>query len=234
MLDNLTRQKFSIKDSLSLPLIALLAANSVPLLGVIFLSWDVFSIVLLYWAENLAIGFYNVLKMAFVKVDHPKDHLRKLFNVPFFCVHFGGFTAAHGLFVLLIFKKGSGEFMSENPWPCFFVFLQLLFNVIKQVYTIIPVDMKFALLGLFVSHGISFVYNYFFKGEYERETVSSLMGKPYARVVVLHVAVLVGGFLTLAMGEPAAILFVLVVLKTMLDVNFHLRERRSSKRNPPS
>ena len=58
-----------------------------------------------------------------------------------------------------------------------------------------------------------------------------LMGKPYARVVVLHVAMLVGGFLSMAMGEPAAILFVLVVLKTALDVNFHLRERRISRRN---
>jgi hypothetical protein len=133
------------------------------------------------------------------------------------------------MFILLIFKKGNGELMSENPWPCFFVFLQLLFNVIKQVYAIIPTDMKYALLGLFVSHGISYVYNYFLKGEYERVSINSLMGKPYVRVVVLHVTVLIGGFLSMAMREPAAILFVLVVLKTVLDVNFHLRERRSSK-----
>jgi hypothetical protein len=222
--------KFSIKESASLPLIALLAANSIPLIGVISLGWDVFSIVLLYWAENLIIGLYNVLKMVFVKVDHPRDHLGKLFFIPFFCVHFGGFTAAHGLFILLIFKKGSGELISENPWPCFFVFLQLLFSVIKQVYAIIPADMKYALLGLFVSHGISFVYNYFLKGEYRRDSIKSLMGKPYVRVVVLHVAVLVGGFLSMAIGEPVAILFVLVVLKTVLDVNFHLRERKKSKR----
>jgi hypothetical protein len=222
--------RFSIEDSFSLPLLALLAANSIPLAGVMFLGWDVFSIVILYWAENLAIGFYNVLKMVFVKVDFPKDHLGKLFFIPFFCVHFGGFTAAHGLFILLIFKKGSGDLMNENPWPCFFVFLQLLFNVIKQVYAIIPADMKYALLGLFISHGISFVYNYFLKGEYEREKINSLMAKPYKRVIVLHVTVLVGGFLSLALGEPAAILFVLVVLKTVLDVNFHLRERRSSRR----
>jgi hypothetical protein len=218
--------KFSIKDLASLPLIALLAANAIPLAGVVFLGWDAFSILLLYWAENLVIGFYNVLKMAFVKVDHPREHLGKLLFIPFFCVHFGGFTAAHGLFILLIFKKESGELMSRPTWPCFFVFLQLLFNVIKHVFAIVPADMKYALLGLFVSHGISFIYNYFFKGEYERESINSLMGIPYTRVVILHLAVLVGGFLSMAMGEPAAILFVLVVLKTVLDVNFHLREHR--------
>jgi hypothetical protein len=61
--------------------------------------------------------------------------------------------------------------------------------------------------------------------------MNSLMGKPYVRVVVLHITVLVGGFLSMAMGEPVAILFVLVVLKTILDVNFHIRERRSNQRN---
>lgn len=227
----MARLKFSLSDPINFPLIALLAANAIPLGGVVFLGWDVFSIVLLYWAENIIIGFYNVLKLAFVKVDHSRDHLGKLFFIPFFCVHFGGFTAAHGLFILLIFKKGSGEFMSGNPWPCFLVFIQMLVSVIKQVYAIIPAEMKYALLGLFISHGISFVYNYFFKGEYERETIKSLMGMPYVRVVVLHVAVLVGGFLSMALGEPAAILLVLVVLKTVLDVNFHMREHRKSGRN---
>jgi len=49
-------------------LIALLIANIIPLFGVLFLEWDAFSIVLLYWAENLVIGFYNVLKIAFAAV----------------------------------------------------------------------------------------------------------------------------------------------------------------------
>lgn len=47
-----------------LPLICLLAANVIPLWGVLVLRWDAFLIVLLYWAENLAVGFYNVLKGA--------------------------------------------------------------------------------------------------------------------------------------------------------------------------
>jgi hypothetical protein len=62
-----------------IPLLTLVAANTVPLWGVLFLGWDAFYIVLLYWAENLAVGFYNILKIAFVKVPHPVEHLGKLF-----------------------------------------------------------------------------------------------------------------------------------------------------------
>ena len=66
-----------------LPLIALLATNALPLVGVLFFEWNAFLLVLLYWAENVVVGFYNVLKMAMAKVDHPADHLGKLFQIPF-------------------------------------------------------------------------------------------------------------------------------------------------------
>src|SRR4029079_8541114 len=41
----------------------LIAANALPLFGVLFLGWDAFSIVLVYWTENVVIGAINVLKM---------------------------------------------------------------------------------------------------------------------------------------------------------------------------
>ena len=53
------------------------------------------------------------------------------------------------------------------------------------------------------------------------------MGAPYARVVVMHVAIIAGGFLSMVFGSPAALLFVLVVLKTIIDVELHLREHKA-------
>ena len=209
-----------------LPLISLIAANAIPVFGVLFAGWDAFYIVLLYWAENIVVGFYNVLKMAFVKVARPQDHLGKLFMIPFFIVHFSGFTGIHGVFMLAMFKRGSDDFMGRVNWPCFLAFVQILLNVICQAYSLLSFQMKLALLALFASHGVSFVYNYLYKGEYARTKADKLMGAPYARVVVMHVAIIVGGFLTMAAGSPAALLFVLVALKTILDVKLHLREHR--------
>ena len=211
------------------PLLALVAANVVPLWGVVCLGWDAFYIVLLYWAENLAVGFYNILKIALAKVAHPAEHLGKLFVIPFFIIHYGGFTAVHGFFVLMLFKKGEGESLTGRSWPCFLVFVQMLLNVIGQAYSVMPAPMKFALAGLFLSHGVSFVYNYLLKKEFATAKPQKLMASPYARVVVMHFAIIAGAFLTMAIGSPVAILIVLVVLKTVIDTALHLREHKKLK-----
>jgi hypothetical protein len=222
------------KNLTNLPLISLLVANTLPIIGVLCFGWDAFAIVLLYWSENIVIGFYNVLKMAFVKMEHPTQHLGKLFPISFFTVHYGGFTGGHGLFILTFFKQhteggGFDPLSSGETWPCFLVFVQLLINVIRQAISIIPPNMMYAIAGLFVSHGISFGYNYFYKGERERTNLGKLMGQPYGRIMVLHIAIIFGGFLTMAMGSPVGVLLILVLLKTVIDVKLHLRERQKNK-----
>jgi len=209
-----------------LPLISLLGANAIPLVGALFFKWDAFGIVLLYWSENVAVGFYNVLKIALMKVKEPKEHLGKLFMIPFFMVHFGGFTGIHGVFVLTMFGKSDGDFMHRTSWPCFFAFIQVLLNVVREAFSIMTPEMRLGLLALFGSHGISFVYNYLIKGEYARTNPGKLMAAPYARVVVMHVAIIAGGFALMALKSPAVLLLVLVVLKTFVDVNLHFYEHR--------
>jgi hypothetical protein len=43
--------------------LALIVVNMVPLVGVLFWRWNAFEIFALYWAENVAMGAINVLKM---------------------------------------------------------------------------------------------------------------------------------------------------------------------------
>jgi hypothetical protein len=70
-------------------ILALIAANIAPLFGVLFFGWDAAAIVLLYWIENLIVGAYNILRMILVKVKSQSEQFKKLFIIPFFCVHFG-------------------------------------------------------------------------------------------------------------------------------------------------
>jgi len=44
-------------------LVALVIANALPLVGVLFLGWTVFPLVLLYWLENVVVGGFNVAKL---------------------------------------------------------------------------------------------------------------------------------------------------------------------------
>ena len=130
------------------------------------------------------------------------------------------------IFVLMLFEKADTSFMDNTTWPCFFVFLQMLLNVIRHAYSIMSLEMRYAMGALFLSHGVSFVYNYLMKGEYAKIKPDRLMGSPYGRVVVMHVAIIFGAFLTAALGSPVGILIILVGLKTSLDVIFHLRQHK--------
>ena len=62
----------------------------------------------------------------------------------------------------------------------------------------------------------------------------SLMHQPYGRVIVLHIAILGGGFLVMALGSPVAGLALLVVLKIALDVRAHLKQHTQLTRNMPA
>jgi fatty acid desaturase len=53
------------------------------------------------------------------------------------------------------------------------------------------------------------------------------MHAPYKRIVVLHVAIIAGGFLVTLLGSPAALLVALVALKTGMDIMLHNRSHNS-------
>ena len=103
----------------SISVLALVAANIAPLIGVLFFGWDAAVIVLLYWTENVVIGFYNILKMVLVKLEPSAPRFGKLLAIPFFCIHFACFCGVHGLFLVFMFKVGGGmeSFSPGQDWP---------------------------------------------------------------------------------------------------------------------
>lgn len=190
---------------------ALVLANLVPLAGVLLFGWDVFVVVFLFWLENVVVGFFNLLRMLWVERGAERFPLAKLFVMPFFLVHYGMFTAIHGVFVLVLFG-GMADRVSGFPT------VRSVTEIVSQYHLWIPV------LALFASHGYSFVANYVARQEYRRVTLQQLMQQPYSRVVVLHLTILLGGFLVMALKLPMVGALLLVVLKIGVDLRAHLRE----------
>jgi hypothetical protein len=190
--------------------LVLVAANLVPLAGVLAFGWSVYPVLLVYWCENVAVGAFNVLRIAFAQPQNLAANLGKLFLIPFFIVHYGMFTMVHGIFVVALFgPKGAGA-----PGP------SGLGLAVRQAH------IGWAVLAIALSHGYSFLHNYLFSGEYRQASPQLLMMQPYARVMVLHATILLGGFAFMALHAPAAALVVLVGLKTAIDLRSHLSERR--------
>lgn len=219
------------KDTLSL--IALIGANLIPLAGVFFFSWDVRFIVLLYWAENLVAGFYNILKIALVRTGESVFSFKKLFIIPFFCIHYGGFCAAHGFFLTIFFKLGPNTATFPDggtDWLGPLVFIQMLFKVVAKVWAHSPPEMIWALIGLFISHGISFVENFILDGEYRQSTINKLMHQPYQRIVVMHIAIIAAGIFVMKYNSPMPMLVILIMLKIVFDLFLHRRLHRKTEK----
>ncbi len=202
-----------------LSLVLLVVVNLLPLAGVLFYDWDIAALVVLYWSENLVLGFYTLARMLVV------SPLGGLFSGLFFLIHYGGFCAVHGLFIMVLLVDPEADiFSGGNTWPFFFVFIELLIEVIRQVLAYAPPEWLWAFSALFLSHGVSFLVNFLLGGERDRLTVKQLMAAPYGRIVILHITIIAGAFATMALGQPIFLLVILIALKIGVDVTMHLRE----------
>jgi hypothetical protein len=221
---------------LTLSIALLIAANLAPLVGVLWFGWDAGVVILVYWTENLVVGFYNILRMLTLKPEHTFLQLGKLFSVPFFCVHFGGFCAIHGAILMALI-------MEENAWesprpgmdlPGPLIFLGLLVSVVSAVWDARPPGTGWIVGCLVLSHGVSFVYNHFVKGEYTRLTLGDLMSRPYKRIALLHIAILAGAVPIMMLGSPTPLLVILVVMKIGLDSVLHAWTHRKAAAKTPA
>jgi len=200
----------------------LVAANMVPLFGVLFGGWRIFPLVLLYWLENGVIGIFAVLKILLAPA-RGVARIGKLLFIPFFIVHYGGFMAGHGFFIVALFGGDKppigGEIVPDQAFA-------------SATDVVTDPGMIAAVLVLFLSHGWSFVSNYFLKNERERLAVKKLPGSPYRRIFVLHVFIIASGFLVASLGSPVAALLLFIAMKTGVDLVAHLREHRKARAQP--
>ena len=195
----------------SLSALSLIGANLIPLAGVRFLKWDLGEVMVLFWAESAVIGFWNVIKLAIV------GKWAALLAAPFFVGHFGGFMTGHFLFIYYLFVRGID---AAGPDPGVRAALLDLF-----------IPLWPALAALFISHGVSFFTNYLGQREYLGTDLKTQMSEPYKRIMVMHMTIIMGGFLTMLLRTPEAAVLVLIVLKTAADLRAHRGEHARPARS---
>lgn len=101
-----------LAHSSGVTLLLLIAVNAIPIVAVLYLGWNVFTLLILYWIESGVVGFINVAKMARAEGTAPPSGSFQIQGVgsgtprgcliPFFILHYGIFWVVHGVFVLLL------------------------------------------------------------------------------------------------------------------------------------
>ena len=217
----------------------LVAFNLVPLAGVLFWGWNVATILVLYWVENGIVGALNIPKILLasgpsepptrtldvrgvgpVVVSRGAGMTSKIGLVPFFVVHYGIFWFVHGVFVFTLpmfaslradaFDPIAAEVGPINSGP----------GALGPNLTAV----SWGAVGLAISRIASFLIDFVGRREYLSVSAARQTFAPYGRLVILHLTILFGAFVSLMIGSPIGAIVVLVALKTIVDLRFHLRE----------
>jgi hypothetical protein len=236
-------QTFSPRAARAASLMLLLTANAMPLLALLSGRWAAGDVLIAYWLENIVIGVWTLVKMATsagpdAVTGRPGDAPGVLetgrvsvlpdgsrVQVPgiaarvamggFFTVHYGMFTLGHGIFTFIL-ARSTGTTGSARDFAVMF-------------------------LVLLASHGLSTGIHWFARRERTQFGLARTMAQPYGRILVMHTAVLGGGYLVsegrvsdlgllwpgLAVVGPGLLL---IAVKVVADVAAHLHQHSGDSR----
>jgi hypothetical protein len=200
---------------------SLLAANLVTIYLALAQHWSLITIMTTYWIQSIIIGFFNILRILNQKdPDAESNALKgnpakliyttKYFTATFFFFHYGIF---HFVYLMFMLSFGISQLFSMSPSPL----------------TQLPVLLAGA--GTVALNSIIFLINHLFSYRYnlQRDQASfpnygRLMFFPYARIIPMHLTILIGGMFLAAGEVPAGILLLFLSLKTLADLIMHAIE----------
>lgn len=180
----------------------LLLVNLVPLYGVAYLDWNIFSVMFLYWTESFIIGFFTFFKIRLAQgTGSINADGSRVANVPdailptFFLMHYGIFMFVHLGFVFAWF------------WPPIF-----------------DLGLLVAFISMFISHGLSFSLNFLGNKEFLSMSPEQAMFSPYGRIIVMHLTVISAGLYLTSRDSSILAISIMIAIKTIIDLGSHLRQ----------
>ncbi|RAN32128.1 DUF6498-containing protein [Hyphomonas pacifica] len=182
-----------------------LTVDLLPILAIVIYGWGAVPLVALYWLENLVIGVMTILRMIGTGFTSLLNLAGLVLIIPFFIFHYGMFCYGHGLFIRSMSGKGMSS-GGEDPLGLVQWALGSGQGMAWFVGAILAVN-----LMLYVS-------DYILKGEFRDADLGSEMFAPYGRIVTLHVAIILGAFLAIGLGQPLLGVLLLIILRVVFGV----------------
>lgn len=207
-------------------LLGAIAMTLVPLAGLTWWGWDWREIIVLLWLENVTLGILTVIGIlripttgdATIRVNgratNASAMASKLFVAGFFTFHYGLFTLVHGIFILA-FAGGAMDGLTA-PFGRLLDSPGLDWGRILLVWCIATaVQVAVALIQ-----------------PQANVTATGLMVGAYARMIPLHIGIILASFLTVFAGFRHLTAVVLIAMRAVAAVIEVLLERRLSP--PPA
>jgi hypothetical protein len=203
-------------------------ANALQVYGVLYWGWDTFQIFMLYWMETVVIGFWALVRLAFLpatmlgemtvngRVIAATNKLLLQLFVPFVGIS----MALHLLFLWVMF---SGDWSKVVHGPVSFAaafiiasgaWAPLLFTLLAGAAGFYESPKR----DSYLSAGRTRIAPSPSVGASSQpDAVTAAIGGTLGRIVVMQIAVILGGMLARNFGTTAPWL-ILIGLKTLLDI----------------
>jgi len=191
----------------------LLISNIIIIIWALYAKWDALTVMWLYWAQSVIIGLFWALRIiAHQKLyrrnktdphDGPErlSLLSRIGTAGSFAFHYEFFHLGYLAFLcsgVLSRSKGSQPPMKELAIAGAVFFASELLSFIRDAR---PTVQKPAEIG-------------------------SFMGFPYMRILPMYLLIIIGGFLRSSNIGGSLVLLIFLVLKTVADIDGHIRLRR--------
>lgn len=177
--------------------IALVLVNLVPLAGVYFRDWNLYTLAMIYWWECAIIGCWTVVKIGCATRVGPVGKT-KAYKILLFLAHYCTAWVFYGAILSNLLFPEAARSLSAGFlfYLCLFLFM--------------------------VSHALSFALNHIKRREYTKISALEQMFIPYRRLWMVHAVVVISLFIALRTGaNPLAVSGVLA-LKTAVDLVVHV------------
>jgi hypothetical protein len=193
-----------------LQLAAAIGSAAVMAVGIVFLGWPAFTVLALYWLENVIVGIFTALRILAVGALTGR-YVGSLLTTAFFCVHYGLFCLVHGVFVAALFggMRPSGSFLDP---------------VLLMVGRVAGDRVGALVVAAMVVAAAADAWRSLKTVDPEApDPLTQVMNSPYGRIVVLHLVLIGGGMLMMLLGLPSVAALLLVAFKLAYDLRQWLR-----------
>lgn len=209
----------------------MIAANLLPLIGVLFWNWDVFLLLVLYWFETAIMGFWIIVAILIdphQTIGPTAKQTSRAFLVPFLIAHATVFMGVHFMFLWALF---AGDWTNAVQGPADFVRVILIGS-----------GLWIALMALFISRGVSTMLRLLNPdilpawlapkpvhiADANPFSEQRLLGGFYKRIIIMHLTLIFSGFVAGAVGSVAP-LVLMIAIKIAIELKLHLNESVDTK-----
>lgn len=184
---------------------AAIGSAAVMSIGVIAFDWPTFTVLAFYWLENVIVGGFTALRLLAAGA-RTERYVESLASTVFFSLHYGLFCLVHGALLATLF--GGIHTVGGIADP-------VLLMVGRIAGDRIGLLVVFALI---VAAALDAWRAAATLDAGDAKAIRAIMTEPYGRIVVLHLVLIAGGFLMVALQLPSLAALLLVAFKLAHDL----------------